>query len=135
MADSVAPQVRSRIMSRIRSRETKPELLVRRYLHAAGLRFRIHVRGLPGTPDVVLKKYRSLVFVHGCFWHQHPGCRHSGVPLSNQSYWAPKLRRTVERDKEHYAIAESLGWRVHVVWECELGEHRLQELVKEIRNV
>src|SRR5438105_5056441 len=101
MADSVSKQVRSAIMSKIRGKNTSPERLVRTALHRAGFRFRLHRSKLPGCPDVVLPRLRTVVFIHGCFWHQHPGCVHSGVPLSNTDYWKPKLTRTIARDARH----------------------------------
>lgn len=134
MADTVSPEVRSRIMSRIRSRDTKPEMAVRRFLHSLGLRYRLHNRALPGAPDLVFPKHRTIVFVHGCFWHQHKGCVHSGIPLSNRSYWGPKLKRTVQRDVEAQLALTADGWQVEVVWECEINEKRLSELAERIRS-
>lgn len=130
--DSVAPDVRSRIMSRIRGKDTRPEIAVRSYLHKAGLRFRVHKKGLPGTPDIVLPRYRTVVFVHGCFWHQHPGCHHSGVPTSNTPYWQQKFDRVAERDARKVRELEALGWKVKVVWECQAREPLLQGLVADI---
>lgn len=120
-------------MQRIRSRDTSPELAVRSYLHRAGLRFRIHHPSLPGTPDLVFARYRTVVFVHGCFWHQHPGCYHSGHPASNRAYWKPKLERVVARDARHHSELEALGWRVIVIWECEISDEALQALADEVR--
>lgn len=99
--------------------DTKPEVLVRSVAHRLGFRFRKNVRTLPGKPDLVLKKHRSVIFVHGCFWHRHEGCRRSNLPKSNQQYWRPKLERNVARDIEHVRELEALGWRVLVIWECE----------------
>jgi DNA mismatch endonuclease, patch repair protein len=112
---------RSRIMRAIKSRNTSPELAVRRLLHAKGHRFRLHRRDLPGKPDIVLPKHKAVIFVHGCFWHQHPdpGCRNAQVPRSNTAYWSPKLARTIERDRSAILDLQALGWRVLVVWECE----------------
>jgi DNA mismatch endonuclease (patch repair protein) len=122
-------------MQRIRSAHTKPELLVRSALHAAGLRFRLHRKDLPGRPDLVLPKYRAAVFVHGCFWHQHPGCIDFGVPGSNQAYWEPKLKATVARDRAHRRALATMGWRVFVIWECEtVSERRVARLVGHIRQ-
>lgn len=132
MPDHVAPEVRSRIMRAIRGRNTTPERTVRSFLHAAGLRFRIHCRDLPGKPDIVLPKYRSVVLVHGCFWHQHPGCVHSGIPLSNRAYWEPKLSRTVARDVRQQQELSDLGWQVHVIWECEITPTSLRGLLDAI---
>ena len=127
MSDNVTAELRSAIMRRIRSKDTKPELLVRQFLHRCGLRYRLYAN-LPGSPDLIFPKYRVAVFVHGCFWHQHPGCRHSGIPLSNQSYWTPKLARTIARDKRNAAQLEEAGWRVQTIWECEVGPSRLEAL-------
>lgn len=121
-------------MSRIRSSDTSPEVWVRSFLHRHGLRFRKNDKRLPGRPDIVFPKYRTVLFVHGCFWHQHPGCREGRIPDSNRDYWEPKLRRTVERDREHRRALEERGWRVLTSWECETGESQLMELVKQITS-
>ncbi len=118
--DNVSPARRSWIMGRVKSQGTAPEMRVRRALHAAGLRFRLHDKRLPGAPDLVLKRRRTVVFVHGCLWHWH-GCRRSRMPSSNVAYWERKIRRNVERDKAHMASLVAQGWRVEVVWECELA--------------
>lgn len=134
MVDTVEPKVRSRIMSRIRGKNTKPEMAVRRFLHRAGLRFRLHRRDLPGTPDIVLPRFRAVVFVHGCFWHRHRRCKRATIPSSNRSYWLPKLRENMTRDRRQRAELEEKGWHVHIVWECEVGEQRLVDLLREIRR-
>ncbi|MBX5165702.1 MULTISPECIES: very short patch repair endonuclease [unclassified Rhizobium] len=122
--DFMKPQTRSALMSQIRSKDTKPEMLVRRLLHGMGLRYRLHRKDLPGKPDITLPKWNTVVFVNGCFWHQHPSnnCRASAIPTSRQDYWVPKLARTVARDAENVAALKALGWRVLVLWECELKE-------------
>ena len=132
MTDTVPAETRSRMMSRIRSTETSPERRVRSYLHRCGLRFRKNVVGLPGKPDVVLKRHSAAVFVHGCFWHQHAGCRDGRIPASNADYWRPKLKRTQERDQEHQSQLREAGWRVFVVWECEIGAGQLGRLAQQI---
>jgi DNA mismatch endonuclease (patch repair protein) len=109
-------------MRAIRKFHTKPEIRVRQRLHALGFRFRLHRRDLPGTPDIVLPRHKVAIQVHGCFWHQHPGCRHAIRPRTNQDYWLPKLARNVARDVATKLELEALGWRVLVIWECELGE-------------
>jgi len=109
-------------MRAIRKKHTKPEIRVRRRLHALGFRFRLHRRDLPGTPDIVLPRHRAVIQVHGCFWHQHPGCRHATQPRTRQGYWLPKLERNVARDRAAAAALEALGWRLLVLWECELGD-------------
>jgi len=116
------PALRSNIMRAIRKTNTKPEIAVRRLLHAMGLRFRLHRRDLPGSPDIVLPRHRAVVLVHGCFWHQHAGCRHANVPRTRPEYWLPKLARNVQRDAEAEAALQALGWRVLVIWECEIKE-------------
>lgn len=112
--------VRGAQMARIRKTNTKPELVVRRIAHALGLRFRLHCRELPGTPDVVFPRHKKAILVHGCFWHQHEGCRLARQPKSRLDYWLPKLARNVERDAASRAALEQLGWRTMVVWECEV---------------
>lgn len=123
MTDKVSKEQRSRNMSLIRSRNTKPETVVRSLLHALGYRFRIHVQSLPGKPDIVLAKYRTVIFVNGCFWHRHQGCKRCTTPSSNQEYWVIKLARNVERDAQHRKDLERLGWRVIIIWECETKNH------------
>jgi len=110
---------RSKIMRAIRRENTRPELAVRRALHAMGLRFRLHRRDLPGTPDIVLPKHRRVVLVHGCFWHQHSGCQHAKRPKSRPEYWLPKLARNVDRDGRITRALKAAGWHVTIVWECE----------------
>lgn len=110
---------KSEAMRAVRRANTKPEILTRRLLHKLGLRFRIHSISLPGTPDIVLPKYRTVVFVHGCFWHRHSDCRYATVPKTKTDYWLPKFAANVERDVRKAAELEALGWRVLVVWECE----------------
>jgi DNA mismatch endonuclease (patch repair protein) len=121
-------------MSGISGKNTAPELRVRRFLHANGLRYRLHSRQLPGRPDVVLARYRSLVFVHGCFWHQHRGCRFAYMPKSNRAFWEKKLRGNVERDRRILRQLRRAAWRVKVVWECEVADQdKLAAIVKWIR--
>ena len=122
-------------MSHIRSVNTKPEEVVRKYLFSKGFRYRKNVRSLPGTPDIVLSKYRTVVFVNGCFWHKHE-CKRFVFPSSNTDYWVPKILRNVERDEKNHHLLAADGWRVLTVWECELKmknrEERLTRLVTEI---
>ncbi|EMP3662894.1 DNA mismatch endonuclease Vsr [Pseudomonas aeruginosa] len=106
-------------MKRVGRENTKPELKVRAKLHFLGLRFRLHRRDLPGTPDIVLTKHRTVIFVHGCFWHRHPGCRYATTPKTRQEYWIPKFEANTSRDVRKEAQLRELGWRVLVVWECE----------------
>lgn len=111
-------------MSRIRSKGTQPELVVRRALHAMGFRFRLHRRDLPGKPDIVLPRHRLVIFVHGCFWHQHPGCKLASSPKTRGDYWIPKLASNVARDERHARELAAAGWRVETVWECDTRDVR-----------
>lgn len=119
-------------MSGILGRDTAPERLVRSHLHRAGLRFRLHVR-LPGKPDIVLARWNALVFVHGCFWHRHAGCRFAYTPKSNRSFWMRKFEANVARDRTVRLQLRNLGWRVFTVWECQLSPRRMDRLVSRIR--
>ena len=120
MADRISKEKRSWVMSRVKGRDTGPELAVLRAAHALGLRFRLYRRDLPGRPDLDFPKHRVALFVHGCFWHQHPGCRRARVPEARPEYWIEKLRRNVERDAAAGPVLEAMGWRPVVIWECEL---------------
>ena len=134
MVDVVDKETRSRMMSGIRGKDTKPELVARRYLHGRGLRFRLHVASLPGKPDMVFPKYRAVVFVHGCFWHRHRDCKFATTPATRNEFWVKKLQDNVDRDQHQVNVLQELGWRVFVVWECELreGASRLIRLFSEI---
>lgn len=119
-------------MSLIRNKDTRPEKIVRSVLHRLGFRFRLHCRNLPGKPDIVLPRYKTAVFVQGCFWHRHEGCRDSTTPKTNTAFWLEKFRRNVERDaKVHTALVED-GWRIMIVWECETG--RPEKLAERMRQ-
>lgn len=120
-ADTVTPAERSRIMKLVRSRDTKPEMYVRRALHAVGFRFRLHSKQLPGRPDIALRKHKTVVFVHGCLWHWH-GCKRSRMPATNTEFWQSKISRTQARDAFNMQELANAGWRVEVIWECELRE-------------
>ena len=137
MADNHSKEIRSMNMSHIRSKNTKPEELVRKYLFAKGFRYRKNVKSLPGCPDIVLPKYKTVIFVNGCFWHKHD-CPRFVWPSSNQEYWFPKIQANVDRDKRNYSLLQEDGWRVILVWECELkravAENRLLKLVNEIKE-
>lgn len=136
MADKLTLDRRSWNMSRIRSRDTIPEIAVRRLVHGLGFRFRLHNSQLPGRPDLVLARHRIVILVHGCFWHQHNGCIDCSKPGTNQSYWAPKLTRNVERDAVNQSQLISDGWKVITVWECETRKLDVLEkkLVKKLRR-
>lgn len=131
--DTISPERRSEVMSRIRGKDTKPEMLVRRHLHAIGFRYRLHDSKLPGHPDIVLPKWNTVIFVNGCFWHRHEGCKLASTPKSNVEFWESKFRRNVERDKKEREELEKAGWRVIVVWECE-AKKQLLFLEKEIKD-
>ena len=134
MADNHTKEVRSRNMSHIRSTNTKPEEKVRKYLFSKGFRYRKNVRKLPGCPDIVLPKYHTVIFVNGCFWHKHD-CPRFVWPSSNEDYWIPKITRNVERDLKNLQILREQGWRVVVVWECELKEKCFQGAMDKLVQV
>lgn len=140
MSDDLTQAQRHKNMSHIRSSSTAPELTVRKYLFSQGFRYRINDRRYPGHPDIVLPKYHTIIFVNGCFWHQHPGCKYAVVPKSNSDYWIPKLQRNVERDKENYSQLMKMGWNVEIVWECELKteekcKQTLSRLTENLRKI
>ncbi len=134
--DNHSKEVRSYNMSQIKSKNSKPEELVRKYLFGKGFRYRKNVKTLPGSPDIVLTKYKTVVFVNGCFWHMHEGCPKFVWPKSNEEYWTKKLLRNRRRDEENKKSLEALGWKVIIVWECELKktvrEERLNSLCRQI---
>jgi DNA mismatch endonuclease (patch repair protein) len=121
MVDTLTPAQRSERMSRIRSTDTKPEVALRKALHRLGFRFRVHGRRLPGKPDIVLTKYRTVIFVHGCFWHRHEGCKIATTPKSNTEFWIEKFSRNVARDAAVLDQLHAAQWRVIIAWECDLG--------------
>lgn len=130
MADTISKEHRSWNMSRIKNRDTKPELVVRSLLHKLGYRFRLHRKDLPGKPDIVLPRYKTAIFVHGCFWHRHPNCKYAYTPNSRVSFWMSKFSQNVQRDKYAQATLTALGWQVIVIWECEASDHTyLTELI------
>lgn len=120
--DKLSQEIRSQVMSRIRGKNTKPEMEVRSLLHRLRYRFRLHCRDLPGTPDIVMSSRRTLIFVQGCFWHRHEGCRDSGIPKSNTEFWLKKLEGNVVRDKRNHELLLNMGWQVIIVWECETSD-------------
>ena len=122
MADTISPEQRSWNMSRIRSKDTAAEVKVRKYLFSRGFRYRKNVAKLPGKPDIVLPKYKTVIFVHGCFWHRHEGCKRMTTPKTRQEYWLPKFERNVMNDKKHADELTVKGWKVIVIWECELAK-------------
>ena len=120
MIDTLTQERRSWNMSRIRGKDTKPEMLLRSLLHKKGFRFRVHDKRLPGKPDIVLPRYKTVIFVHGCFWHRHPGCRYAYTPKSRKKFWIKKFENTIQRDEKQSALLKDSGWNLIVVWECEL---------------
>ncbi len=132
MADVVSKEVRSQIMRQVQSKNTTPEISVRKQLHAAGFRYRLHVKQLSGKPDIVLPCHRMVVFVHGCLWHWH-GCKRSRMPSSNKLYWTTKIERNVERDKHQIKLLRQDGWHVEIIWECEATQG-VEKLIKYLRS-
>jgi DNA mismatch endonuclease (patch repair protein) len=135
--DVVDPAKRSKMMAGIKSKNTQPEIIVRKFLHARGFRYRLHTRKLPGSPDIVLPKYKVAIFVHGCFWHRHAHCRYTTSPSTNVERWVAKFEGNVERDFRNQTKLHELGWKVIVVWECELRSNaveRLDRLAIEVRQ-
>lgn len=128
--DNHTKEVRSYNMSRIRSINSKPEELVRRYLFSKGLRYRKNVKTLPGKPDIVLAKYKTIIFVNGCFWHAHQGCQYFVMPKSNIEYWNEKIDRNIKRDKLVYKQLSEAGWNVIIVWECELKKAKRENTLE-----
>ncbi len=137
MADRMTPEQRHRCMSAIRGKDTKPEMMVRRYLFAKGLRYRVNNRKLPGTPDIVLKKYKTVVFIDGCFWHGHEGCRYYKLPKTNEYFWRHKIAMNMARDFANNVVLELAGWRVLRVWECDIKTKAKREATLETlyRNI
>jgi DNA mismatch endonuclease (patch repair protein) len=129
--DNISEERRSWNMSRIRSKDTSPEIRVRSFLHRSGFRFRLHANSLPGSPDIVLPKYRTIIFVHGCFWHRHAGCKFAYTPKSRVEFWKSKFKQNVERDKAIKKLLKNLGWNVLTIWECEASDNSvLKSVVK-----
>lgn len=135
MADSISPEKRSWNMGRIRSTDTSVEVKVRKYLFSLGFRYRKNVKTLPGKPDIVMPKYRTVIFIHGCFWHRHPNCKRATMPKTRTDYWEEKFARNVKNDGLHIQELTQLGWRVIVLWECEINKafsETMEQLVQEI---
>ena len=132
MADKDSEKQRHYIMSRIRSTNTKPEIKLRKALFEKGYRYRVNVKTLPGKPDIVLPKYRTIIFVNGCFWHGHDGCKHYTVPETNTEFWVEKVRRNKERDAVNVQRLESLSWGVITIWECELKSKVFQDTIAKV---
>jgi DNA mismatch endonuclease, patch repair protein len=134
MTDVHDKNTRSYNMSRIRSKDTKPEMIVRKFLHSQGFRYRLHVKYLPGKPDIVLPKYKTVIFVHGCFWHGHENCKLNRIPKRNKKYWIPKIKNNKNRDYEDLNKLNLLGWKRIIVWECKLAKTSIDETFLYILN-
>lgn len=135
MTDVFSKQKRSEVMSKIKSKDTKYEVMVRKWLFSKGFRFRKNVKELPGTPDIVLPKYKTAIFIHGCFWHRHEGCKYAYTPKTRTEFWLSKMKSNVERDVRFTEELIGMGWKVIIIWECELkrnAEERLSLLLNEI---
>lgn len=133
MVDTVSASRRSYIMRAIPQKNTRPEMVIRRMVHAMGARYRLHSKALSGRPDLVFPSRRLCIFVHGCFWHRHRGCRLASVPASNVEFWSEKFRSNIERDKRKETELRNMGWRVEIIWECETRD--LGELKKRLREL
>jgi len=138
MTDVHEPAVRSYNMSQIKAKDTKPELLVRKFLHKNGLRYKLHEKSLPGKPDIVLPKYKTVIFVHGCFWHGHEDCKYFKIPETRSLWWENKIKRNKEKDIENNMLLKKKGWDVITIWECELKKYSkdeyLNSLIVKIRS-
>lgn len=132
--DVHSKEVRSYNMSQIRGTKTKPEDLVAKYLFSQGFRYRRNVKSLPGSPDIVLKKYRTVIFVNGCFWHAHEGCKRFVLPDTNRELWQAKLLRNRERDSENYKLLTNLGWKIFIIWECDLKKDKMAATLSKLSN-
>lgn len=135
MADKMTPSQRHYCMSRIRGMATKPELLVRHWLWSHGYRYRLNVKSVPGKPDIVLRKYRTAIFVNGCFWHGHEGCSLYSVPKSNTDFWIAKVQRNRERDLQEYKALHDAGWQVIVIWECQLKSDIIDDTMRNVEHM
>lgn len=135
MPDTLTKEQRHHCMSNIRSKNTKPEILVRKELFKRGFRYRINVSRLPGKPDIVLPKYKTAIFINGCFWHGHEGCRHFIIPKTNADYWISKIRSNQQRDKESVSKLQQAGWKVLTIWECKLTTTEFPETIRKIETI
>lgn len=134
MTDNLTKDQRRKNMQHIRSQNSKPEKVVRTFLHKHGLRFRLHRKDLPGKPDIVLPKYNAVIFINGCFWHQHPRCKRATIPKSNRDYWIPKLEKNKKRDKKNKKLLKDLGWKIIIIWECQLKTNQQKKTLNKIRT-
>lgn len=134
MADKISKEQRSWTMSRIRGRDTSIEVKVRKHLFRQGYRYRKNVRSLPAIPDIVLPKYKTVIFINGCFWHRHPFCRYATTPKTNTDFWLQKFDRNLANDKKHYEQLEAMGWNVIVIWQCELKKSCFETTMQRVMN-
>lgn len=138
MADVHSPEQRSFNMSRIKAKDTKPELIVRKYLHARGYRYRLHVKDLPGKPDIVLPRFKTIINVHGCFWHGHTNCKYASIPQTRKEWWLNKINGNILNDEKVYKALKKEGWKIITVWQCELKPAKLEKtlsaLVKKLKD-
>lgn len=132
MADVHEPKIRSYNMSQIRGKDTKPELIVRRFLHTNGIRFRLHDKRYPGKPDIILPKCKTAIFVHGCFWHGHDNCHYFVIPKTRTQWWLDKINRNKDKDADNEARLLNLGWRIVIIWECQLKQYNLDETLNQL---
>lgn len=135
MTDVHSREVRSHNMASIKSKDTKPEIMVRKFLFSKGFRFRVNVKSLPGKPDIVLKKYRTVIFVNGCFWHGHEGCKYFVIPQTRTEWWMEKIRKNKERDSEEREKLRNAGWNIIVVWECQLKPKQREDTLSGIESL
>lgn len=140
MADVLNPEQRHRCMSNIKGKDTKPEMIVRRHIHACGYRYGLHNSKLPGKPDIVLRRLKTVIFIHGCFWHGHAGCKYFRLPSTRTEFWENKINTNIERDKRNIEELERQGWHVIVIWECNLKskdirEETLHKLIQELTDI
>jgi len=126
MVDVHSKITRSYNMSKIKGKDTKPELIVRKYLHSNGYRYRLHDKRLPGKPDIVLPKYKTVIFIHGCFWHKHKNCKYFVIPKTRTDWWLTKINGNVKKDEKNYSVLKKLGWKIIVIWECELKPNKYE---------
>jgi len=132
MADVHEPEVRSYNMSQIKGKDTKPEIMVRRFLHANGFRYRLHDRKLPGKPDIVLNKYNTVILIHGCFWHGHKECKYFVIPKTRTKWWLDKINGNKQKDKKNLTELKKFGWNIITIWECELKPEKREQTLKKL---
>jgi DNA mismatch endonuclease (patch repair protein) len=139
MADVHSKETRSYNMSRIRSKDTKPELLVRKFLHKNGFRYRLHVKDMPGKPDIVLPKYKTVIFIHGCFWHGHEGCKKAALPQTRRDWWEAKINYNIKNDNNSEALLKAQGWKIITIWQCDMKnsllENTFNQLLGNLRQI